>query len=351
MRRTRFRSALAPVLAVGLFLLAIPRAHAQDEPPNIVGSYDTAGAFSYVNCGDLGVPETTFPLVADLTITDQTGGQFHGTVFDDGQGGSFISFQGTVNAAGQISGTWQITNIPDDGILNEHFVGAVENGRITVDFTADFGFEGEEIFCSMLISLSSGAIFLSWTPPDEASGAALPPPRDLTVVPLTLPGRQAGESTPGSAVTGYKVYRSSQPNVQPSPNNIFATLPPGQTAVPASAGLRGSYFVVTACYAAGESDPSNEVVASATPGPTILDFNPTNKKITALGTGFVQGTTMEINGVGFVAAPKVKPTGTKFTQKGKLANGMTIKRALQQEGPIQITFRNPDGGVTNLVIQ
>jgi hypothetical protein len=346
------RNALVLVFIICLLAAPLPRALAQGGFPNLVGTYATAGGWSWVNCEDLGLPMTTFPIYAELTVTSQEGNHFQGTLFDDGQGGSFISFQGTVNEAGDFSGTWDLTNTPNEGLFNQTFGGRIEGTNLTIDFVAEFGIKGEPA-CGLLIALSSGAVLLTWTAPDAASGEELPPPRDLIVAPLELPKRRDATETqpaPPGAVTGYKVYRSSQPNVQPSPNNIFATLPPNQTAVPAASGLRGSYFVVTACYAAGESAPSNEVVASATPGPVVTNFTPTNKKLTFTGTGFVPGTTLQINGVGFVALPKIKPD-TKFTQKGKLTNGLNIKKALAQPGALQLTFRTPDGGITNLVVQ
>jgi hypothetical protein len=315
-------------------------AFAQGSFPNLVGTYVTAGGWSWVNCDGLGLPTTTFPIYAELTVTSQEGNHFQGTVFDDGQGGSFVTFQGTVNEAGDFSGTWNFTHIPEDSLFNQTLSGRIEGTNLTIDFVAEFGIKGEPA-CGMLIALSSGAVLLSWTPPDAASGDPLAPPRDLVVLPLDIPGR--GGDTP-------KIYRSTQPNVPPSPNNIFATLPPNQTAAPAASGLRGSYFVVTACYANGESAPSNEVSASATPGPSVTGFVPTNKKLTFTGTGFVPGTTLQINGVAFVAGPKIK-NEAKFTQKGKLVNGLSIKKALQQAGVIQMTFRTPNGGITNMVVQ
>jgi hypothetical protein len=349
------RTAFAFVFLLSIFGIVRPVALAQDGVPNIVGNYTTAGTLSYVDCDVNTIPEQTFPLIAPLAITDQTGSAFHGTLFTDEQGHAYVTFTGTVDAAGMLSGTWDFADIPDDHLINLTFTGAVENGNLTIDFIADYAFDGD-IFCSVKISLSSGAIYLSWTAPEAPTGETLPPPRDLVVIPLDIPGHDGAtaaksEAAAPTAVTGYKIYRSTQPNVQPSPNNIFATLPPNQTSIPAAAGLRGSYFVVTACYATGESAPSNEVSASATPGPTITSLKPAKKKLTAVGTGFVAGTRVEINGVGFTAAPKLKKNSTKFIQKGTLVNGQTIVQALAQSGPIQITFRNPDGGITNLVLQ
>jgi hypothetical protein len=350
MRQSYVRRVRFLILVFSILAFPLPGALAQEGLPDITGSYNTAGTFSYVNCNVEGVPDSTFPLIADLTIDSQEGSHFSGHAFDDGQGGSFITFDGTVTTTGGISGTWEFTNVPGEGILNQTFTGTVEGDHLTVDFIADFGFE-EEFHCSLLISLSSGAIALSWTAPEPASGSELPPPRDLVVVPLPdHPGlRSKTEQAPPGPVTGYKVYRSSAPGTPPSPNNIFATVPPTTTTVPAAAGLRGSYFVVTACYATGESAPSNEVVASATPGPIITGIKPKAKKVTFTGTGFVQGTTVQIDGVGFTGGTKLKKNNTQFVQKGPLANGQTLNQALVPGA--QITFKNPDGGITNLVFQ
>ena len=83
------------------------------------------------------------------------------------------------------------------------------------------------------------------------------------------------------------------------------------------------------------------------PGPTITAANikVTNKKITATGSGFV-GTKLTVDGVAFAKAPVISADASKFTQKGKLANGMSIKNAIPKGKQVMLTFTNSNGGVT-----
>src|SRR6185369_1716362 len=93
----------------------------------------------------------------------------------------------------------------------------------------------------------------------------LPPPRNLTarVLSTGLPRAPSAIATllrPADGVTGYNVYRSNQPGVQPSASTFFTSVPPSQTAAGAAVFVGGTFFVVTAVYPTGESGASNEIV-------------------------------------------------------------------------------------------
>ncbi len=72
-----------------------------------------------------------------------------------------------------------------------------------------------------------------------AAETAMPPawPRDLVAGSYENqdPAKGAEElAPPTGSFTGVKIYRSNRPNVQPTPSNFFAMVPPNQTSIPAS---------------------------------------------------------------------------------------------------------------------
>ncbi len=147
-----------------------------------------------------------------------------------------------------------------------------------------------------------------------------------------------------ATLSGYKVYVSSQPNVQPVPANLFTTTPPTQTDADVSGAPAGSYFVVTAVFDDGaESEPSNEVGGVL---PTITSVTVSTKKITAVGSGFSPGETVLFGGVPFASAAKLKKNNTKLVQKGATAIGQTATQLLQSleaGSSVVILFIDPKG--------
>ncbi len=86
------------------------------------------------------------------------------------------------------------------------------------------------------------------------------------------------------------------------------------------------------------------------PGVTAASIKVSNTMIKATATMVpFSGTTVMVNGVAFAAAPKLKSNNTILIQKGKLANGMSIKQAIPKGTPVKITFRNSNGGVTDVM--
>lgn len=184
---------------------------------------------------------------------------------------------------------------------------------------------------------------LDWDEPDPNAGM-LAPPRNLTATPGTE-GPPARVAQPAPGVTSYKVYRSTTPNVQPTPANFFTSVPPTQTSTNAPVEPGGSFFVVTATYEEGESAPSNEAGADPPAGPTIASVKVTASKIAAKGTGFDATVQVFVDGLPFVAPAKVK-RDTKVTQKGRLLTGQGIFELIAPGGSARIVFRNADGGST-----
>lgn len=142
-------------------------------------------------------------------------------------------------------------------------------------------------------------------------------------------------------MTGYKVYRSTTPNVQTVPANLFAQLPPSQTGLPTGVSAGGAFFVVTATYETGESGPSNEVSGGLTPA-TVGSVKVSGTKIKATGAGFTAVVSVFVDGIPFVAPAKVK-NGSKVTQKGTLLTGQTLAQYVTSGRLVTISFRNSDG--------
>lgn len=97
---------------------------------------------------------------------------------------------------------------------------------------------------------------------------------------------------------------------------------------------------------------SSAVATINQPGPAVtaatIKVSNTMIKATATAALPFSGTTVMVNGVAFATAPKLKSNNTILIQKGKLANGMSIKQAIPKGTPVKITFRNSNGGVTDV---
>ena len=155
-------------------------------------------------------------------------------------------------------------------------------------------------------------------------------------------GDDAGRGAP--SVRAYRVYRSSTPNVQTTPANLFTTTPPNMTTVGSTVAPGGSFFVVTAVYDEGESGPSNEV-GVVPPTVTTLKVKPT--KITVKGRDFTDTVTVFVDGIPFVAPALIKANNTKLVQRGTLLTGESVGQYLDSHGGrARIVFRNDDGSLT-----
>lgn len=365
MRSSMIRLAATLVFTVTLApcVVSIPVAHAQEPVPDVRGNYELYGTQTVTGCGEFG-GDFSSPLAGTLQITAQDGDRISGTFGFPDQGATFFSLTGTVGVDGSFEGTWSYSQAPGGVFSNERVIGTIANGAADADFTATYGAGG--IACNYRASLASIAATLAWQAPDPASLAALPPPRALTLSESTAkrPETRIDEAVStasgfppdmaeraakvlGGSVTGYKVYRSSTPNVQTVAANLFAQVPPTQTNLPTGAAAGGSFFVVTSTYEEGESDPSNEVSGGLTPA-SLTRVKVTNAKIKATGNGFSTSVQVYIDGIPFVSIATVK-NGKKVTQKGALLSGQTLSQYLTPGKVVAITFRNADGAIATYV--
>ncbi len=193
---------------------------------------------------------------------------------------------------------------------------------------------------------------LTWSAPASDQGA--PVGLDATLAetgdaaPFTPPTPAADASPAG--VTGYRVYRSSAPHVEPVARNLFAELSRDATSVDASA-PGGCYYVVTAVTSTGaESRPSNEAAAGAGPGPALAKVAIKPSKIVAKGARFTREVQVFLDGIPF-ASPATIKQGKKVTQTGALVTGLTVAEHLAAHGNRAIVaLRNSDGGIATFVL-
>lgn len=363
-RRTASLVSIVVAITLASGFVADRTVQAQEPVPDIRGSYELYGTQSVTGCGAVD-EDFTSPLSGTLLISSQEGDHFSGTFGFPDQGVVFFGLSGTVSASGGIEGTWTFPAVPGEIFSNERVVGTIANGDADAEFTASYGIQG--IVCNYRVSLASIAATLAWQAPDATSTAEFPPPRALTLA-ENQPAKRAhsnGEAAVAAAlgfppegsqpafglrageVTGYNVYRSSTPNVQTVPGNLFAQVPATQTNLPTGAAAGGSFFVVTATYEDGESDPTNEVSGGLTPA-TLTKVKVSAAKIKATGDGFSATVQVFVDGIPFVAGATVKG-GKKVTQKGALLTGQTLSAYLTPGRVAAISFRNADGAIATYV--
>lgn len=194
--------------------------------------------------------------------------------------------------------------------------------------------------------LVSPPVVLDWDEPDDDSGEALPPPRDLVV----LEGdddsgaRSSRPATPRETVVAYNVYGSPTPGVVPGPGALLATIPASATTATLPAAPAGTFYVVTAVYGSGESGPSNEA-SGLVPAATVASVKIKGTKLTAAGSAFTDQVQVLVDGVPFAAPAKVKKGGTKVVQKGGLVTGESLAAYLAAHPSVIVMFRNSNGGV------
>ncbi len=187
--------------------------------------------------------------------------------------------------------------------------------------------------------------FLGWEEPDDDAGA-LPPPRNLEVD--DAPGGRPvfSPKTTQNAVTGYRVYGSTMPGVMPMPGNLLTTVPATQTSATVPAAPAGTFFVVTATYANGESAPSNETSAQV-PAATISTVKAKGAKLQMTGVNFSDEVSVFVDGIPFATPAKIKKNHTKLIQKGNLLTGQTVGAYIATHPTVFITVRNSNGGVAS----
>lgn len=322
-------------------------AAALPDPADIRGTYAISGTLSFNECVGGGEPYTV-PMSLFFVVTAQTGASFTGYLGFPEDGFILYDVSGEVAADGSFTGTWGFHDDPvsDELLFERSASGKVVDGRAEVSLHGKYG-DPPAIVCTIDFVFGPQSLVLQWSEPDVKQNRENPPPRALTIAGVgsaqapTLP-KQTGEDP-----SGYNVYRSSTPGVQPAPENLYASVPPNQTSVPAPIGLTGSFFVVTATYPTGESDPSNEVsggVAAA----TLRTVKVSGTKIKAVGEDFSGSVRVFVDGIPFAAPAKVKG-GAKVIQKGQLLTGQTLSQYVTSGKTVAITFRNENGGVATFV--
>lgn len=193
-------------------------------------------------------------------------------------------------------------------------------------------------------------------PPEAERGGTDLPPGNVRLVQLT-PGVGAvavstwmaagtAAAPDGASPTGYRLYGSPQPGVQPIPDNLLAAAPDGQTFFDVTERPAGWYYVVTTVGDAGESAPSAEVGGTL---PTVASIRVTGSKIVVTGTGFAAGTTVRLDGLGFSRPAKIK-NGRKVTQKGSLETGQSLGELVGQTGSSGILVLELEDGRGNIVV-
>ncbi len=351
------------IVALVSTILATPaQVAAQTGPPDVTGTYFTGGLSSLYDCS-LESADLSEPIFAYVNVTSQDGSLIAGNFGGPNGENAYLTFTADLADDGTFSGQWTWL----DGIVQMYLTNQVVTGRfqgdsIEIDLTASYGVQ-EVLVCQYRISLASEASVLTWQEPDPNASTGLPPPRALTIAPLEQAGAKATENVAATVrsawdrtarldsprdgmPTGYNVYKSSSPNVETTPQNLFTSVPATTTTVPAPNGTSGSFFVVTATYDTGESGPSNEV-SGGVEAATVNTVKVTTK-IKATGTGFSSTVQVFVDGIPFTTAAKVK-NGTKVTQKGTLVTGQTLAQYITHGKTVAISFRNENGGIATKV--
>ena len=325
---------------------------------NSIRAIDTVGiglGYDYVTPNDGGDADTgpndfqNFPVLASATSTGDTvtiDGRLNSTANTSFR----IEFFANTEASSSGFGPGELYlgsgNVTTDGTGNTDFsitlpVSLPAGVSVTSTATSSAGSTSEFSFCVELA--------LAWQPPDTNSSDPKPPPRNLTAQNLStgLPSSTRPSSVfvpQGNGVTGYNVYRSNRPNVQPGASTFFTSVPPSQTAANATIFVGGTFFVVTATYPDGESGPSNEVMTGVPP--TLESVKASASKIVAKGTDFVDPVFVTVDGIPFQSPARLKGGGTKLVQRGLLVTGESIASyARSRGGTVAVLYRNPTGGV------
>ncbi len=193
---------------------------------------------------------------------------------------------------------------------------------------------------------------IRWIPPSSSAPEAFPPVDVLTSserfkMPLA-------PAAPRADLIGYRLFRSTTPHVAPVEGNLIMEFGPSTTEAYVDGGFTGSFYVVTAVYAGGESAPSNEVS-----GGLEFIFNVPSVRVSDAKLRFTNNTPVahafrfELGGVPFAVPAKVKGTNGRYvyTQKGRLTNGESIADYRRRRGnrPFVITIRGPNESIITLV--
>lgn len=90
----------------------------------------------------------------------------------------------------------------------------------------------------------------------------------------------------------------------------------------------------------------DEVDGLRRPEVRSVKLNVFKGKLTINGTGFEAGTEVFLDTVGFETPAKVKASGQKLVQSGRLVDGRTLGQAIAIGATVRVIVRAPDGGTT-----
>ena len=133
-------------------------------------------------------------------------------------------------------------------------------------------------------------------------------------------------------VSRYNVYCGSSEGFAISADTFIGSIPGDRTNLTINESATGAYYKVTAVVGSSQSGPSNAATGEPCEGgPTFTSVKVKRSGPGSItlkgGTGDLTGVTIEINGVGFTKAPKVKASKHQVKQKGPLASGQTVGEA------------------------
>lgn len=209
------------------------------------------------------------------------------------------------------------------------------------------------------IPIMGGALVtLVWDQLVPTASDPTPAPVNLRVVPVGGAGMQTAagykpaypqDSTPCTLVN-VNIYKSDSPNVQPIPDNLWKTVPPGDVESTMAAAPGGSFYLLTNVWNCGgsivESGSSNE--AGVPPGPTITKIK-AGAKLKITGNGYSSTVMVFMDGIGFMKMPVFR-TPTLIVQKGSLTTGVSISDYLTPGRTVLVTVENSDGGMGTISI-
>jgi hypothetical protein len=228
--------------------------------------------------------------------------------------------------------------------VGNHFDG---NGSLS---SADVGQTVAGNWLIRAVGQTGGATCVRWDPPGGSLiQGGLPPPTNTRRCDAVPPASAEAPERPHDVLMGYNVYRSNQPGVQPTPANLFTSVPPSQTNVGSSVSPNGSFFVITAMYDTGESGPSDEF---AVVPPTVSGIKVNLKKVDARGTNFTTSAQVFLDGIPFRDPAVVKSNGNRVVQKGLLLTGETVGQYFAaHNNRVRIDIRNNVGAFVQLIVQ
>lgn len=223
-------------------------------------------------------------------------------------------------------------------------------GTLVIGGAADPNFDNNAAM-SMARIRSAGTALVQWDPPDPDAPDDLPAPKNLIVSPtnVAMGGKAstvAKTREASSDVLTYNVYVSSEPDTEPTDENLYVSVGGNETTTTAPTAPGGSFFTVTATYNDGDSDAADAAGTGDVPGANVTKVTIKNGKLTLKGTGFTDEVEILFDGIPYADAATVKKQNKKAVQTGLLVTGQSTEDYVATGASFVIIVRNSDGGVT-----